>query len=136
MTGNTGPTGPKGNTGDDGQNGCPGPTGPRGETGPTGPKGSFVKTSLGIYEFACLEGARPWFCDIVPFGTPMREKFSAAITGQPIRFTSDDGKHTLVLGVRREFPKFDMPEASEEDRMKSIKFWKGEYRDGVERRFA
>ncbi len=83
---------------------------------------------MGIYEFACLEGARPWFADIIAAGDPLREKFTAAVMpGSIITFASKCGQFDLVLGVRREFPNFDMPEASEEQRAHSVRFWNQEY---------
>lgn len=144
-TGGVGPTGPRGPTGFPGPTGPTGPqgnagatghTGPTGPQGPTGPKGSFVRTSLGIYEFACLEGARPWFADVVQCGDPLREKFGAAISGPAMRFRSADGKHDLVLGVRREFPNFDMPDGDEDDLTTSRKFFGQEYIPGKKRSFS
>lgn len=134
-----GPTGPTGNQGPTGPTGARGPTGAAGATGqqgPTGPKGSFVRTSLGIYEFACIEGTKPWFADIVQCGDPLRERFGAAITGPVMRFRSVDGKHDLVLGVRREFPNFDMPEGDEDDLVKSRQFFSQEYIPGKKRSFS
>lgn len=135
-TGAQGPTGNAGPTGARGPTGMAGPTGPQGQQGPTGatgPKGSFVKTDMGIYEFACVEGARPWFMDVVPHGSPLREKFKAAITGEPLIFTSTSGDYDLILGVRREFPTFDMPEGSEADRLTSVRFFNQEYRPNQKR---
>jgi len=134
-TGATGPTGARGPTGLQGPTGPRGATGVAGPTGATGPKGSFVNTSLGIYEFACIEGSRPWFADIVECGQPLREKFGAAISGPVVRFRSVDGKHDLVLGVRREFPNFDMPEGDEDDLKTSRGFFNQEYVPGKKRSF-
>lgn len=105
-----------------------GATGPQGPPGPTGPKGSFVKTALGIYEFACIEGTRSWFADIVPKGSAARPKFKAAVTGDETRFVSADGSMELVLATRREFPDFDMPERTEAQRRRSVHFWNQEYK--------
>lgn len=137
-TGAMGPTGMRGPTGDMGATGMRGPTGPAGPTGapsmvegppgPTGPKGSFVKTALGIYEFACIEGTRSWFADIVPADAPLRKKFAAAVDpASAVRFASVGGNYELVLAVRREFPDFDMPPASEQQRQHSVRFWNQEY---------
>jgi len=125
--GPAGPTGPIGPIGPTGLTGLSGPTGTVGLTGPTGPKGSFVRTELGVYEFACIEGTKSWFADIIPAGDSLRTKFCAAITGEVIRFRDVTGQFELVLGVRREFPDFDMPEKSEAERLHSIAFWNQEY---------
>lgn len=145
-TGSVGPTGPQGAQGPAGPTGPTGaastvpgpagPTGPQGAQGPTGPKGSFVRTSLGIYEFACIEGARPWFADVVECGQPLREKFGAAIDGPVMRFRSVNGKHDLLLGVRREFPNFDMPDGDEADLTTSRQFFAQEYIPGKKRTFS
>jgi hypothetical protein len=126
--GGTGPIGPTGPMGGTGPIGPTGPGGGMGPTGPTGPKGSFVKTVLGVYEFACIEGARPYFCEIHAKGAPMSAKFAAAVLEETaVRFLSVDGKQELVLAVRREFPEFNMPMASEAQRQHSVKFWNQEY---------
>jgi hypothetical protein len=126
--GGTGPIGGPGPDGMPGPNGGTGPAGGPGPIGPTGPKGSFVKTDLGIYEFACIEGARPWFMDVIKAGSSLDPKFSAAIIDSTeVRFASLCGKFDIVLAVRREFPNWRLPESNDQQRRHSIKFWNGEY---------
>jgi hypothetical protein len=86
-----------------------------------------VKNAHGVYEFACIEGTRPWFCDIIPAGEPLAPKFAAATTNIFSRFRSVCGNFDLVFAVRGEFPSWYLPEASDEQRKHSIAFWAQEY---------
>ena len=122
-SGNKGPSGDKGPTGNIGPTGIRGPTG---DKGPTGPKGSFVKNRFGVYEFACIEGAQPWFMDILPVGYGDAQ-FDAAVIGQVIKFRSECGKFSLKFAVRSEFPDWRMPSGTDEQRDHSIAMWNKEY---------
>lgn len=101
--------------------------GPAGETGPTGPKGSFVKTESGIYELACAEATRPYFFHVQPVGEELPPAFLETITGGVLRFNTSDGLHEMCLGVRREFPTWFMPRATEAQRAHSVEWWGNEY---------
>ena len=99
-------------------------TGPQGIPGPTGPKDSIVKTALGIYAFACIEGSRPWFLDTVPAGDPPRTKFKAAVVPTTImRFRSECGKTDMLIGVRCGMDGWDMPERSAAQMKRASSFW-------------
>lgn len=106
----------------DGVDGTPGEAGPPGEPGP---KDSIVTTDLGTYAFACAEGARPWFLDIVPVNTPPRAKFEAATVGEPLRFRSKDGQFDLLVAVRSDFAEWDMPEKTMKQKQRADAFWGG-----------
>ena len=126
-TGAAGDTGSAGATGATGDTGPTGPTGPTGDTGPAG-KGSFLKTSEGIYEYICIEGARPWWVDMVPAGSPLTPKFAASIEPDTeTRFRSVDGKMDLVLGIKTGFKNWYAADATEEQREHALKFWRQEY---------
>lgn len=120
-TGRTGPTGPASTV--------PGPTGaPSTVPGPTGPKGSFVKNKLGIYEFACIEGTRPWFVDIASIDKHSESpKFNAAVTGEKVTFKSECGGFRMTFAVRNEFPDWHMPEGTDDQRNHSVAMWNKEY---------
>lgn len=123
-----GPQGFQGDQGPQGFDGIQGPQGPHGPQGPEGVKGSFVKTALGIYEFACIEGTRPWFIDIIQANAPLRPRFRAAVDeSSAIRFRSLDDALDLVFAVRADFPDFDMPDGTDAQRNHSIRFWNQEY---------
>jgi len=126
-TGPVGPTGPRGPTGLMGPTGTAGLPGASGPIGPTGPKGSFVKTRLGIYEFACIEGTKAWFADVIEAGEKLRDKFEAATKGITYRFPTSDRRHELVLRANKRFPGFDMPMSTKEQYAHSAKFWNQEY---------
>lgn len=132
-TGPTGPTGPMGPTGAQGPDGNPGTyggdgiAGATGPMGPTGPKGSFVKTESGIYELACAEATRPYFFHVQKVGESIPPAFLETITGDVLRFATIDGKHEMCLGVRREFPTWFMPRATEAQRAHSVEWWGNEY---------
>ncbi len=133
--GRTGPTG-RGYTGPTGF-GVTGPTGRpgsattgaqgiQGPPGPTGPKDSIVQTPRGIFAFACIEGARPWFVDIVAADADLRGKFAAAVLPETaVRFRSACGKFDLVAAVRQGFEQWDMPERSAEQMARATRFWGG-----------
>lgn len=115
----TGPTGTAGATGTRGQ------TGVAGRTGPTGPKDSVVKNDLGIYRFACIEGAEPWFVDIKEKGAQDDPRFSAAVGANKITFLSKCGKYEMVVAARRDAPSgWRMPKASEQEREHARRFWR------------
>ena len=126
-----GPTGPQGPAGPTGPASIvPGPTGPQGLQGPTGPagKGSFVKTTAGIYEYICIEGARPWWVDMVPTGAPLTPKFAASIEPDTeTRFRSTDGSMELVFGIKTGFKNWYAADATEAQRDHAMKFWSQEY---------
>ncbi len=124
-----GAPGTNGSTGLPGGPGGPGPPGPTGNPGNAGPPGkaspkdSVVQTSEGIYAFAVVEGARPWFIDIIPAGTEPDAKFLAAVTGELVRFNSKCGKFDLVLGVQAEYPDWRMPDKTLQQKQKANAFW-------------
>jgi len=121
------PGGPPGPPGDPGPAGPPGPSegppGPQGEPGPPGPKDSVVQTASGIYAFACVEGARPWFIDIVPAGSEARQKFQDATEGEEMRFSSQCGKFDLVFRIRRGYGDWLMPTKNTEQMVRANHFW-------------
>lgn len=126
-TGPTGPTGAAGAAGATGPTGGVGPTGPQGPTGPPG-KGSFVETALGIYELICIEGARPWFVDIVPAGARLHPKFEATISPSTVvRFPSSDGRHELVFGVKPKFEGWYLEDSNRAQLEHARRFWGQEY---------
>jgi hypothetical protein len=144
LTGPTGPTGPasivpgptgaQGPTGPMGPSGAastvPGPTGPPGIAGPTGPagKGSFVETPLGIYEFICIEGTRPWFVEMVPAGAPLPAKYEAAVMPDTqVRFASTDGKHELVFAIKPGFRDWYLADSNRKQMEHARRFWGQEY---------
>ena len=124
-TGPTGATGGPGPGGPDGQPGEPGPIGPdgpEGPIGPPGPKDSIVTTELGTYAFACTEGTRPWFIDVVPHGLMPSERFLAAVEERGIvRFPGLS--HDLVMGIRRGFADWVNPSKTEEQKQRADHFW-------------
>lgn len=125
-TGPDGPPGPAGPAGDPGPIGPPGPEGPTGPTGPTGPDGptgppgpkdSILQTpSFGLRRFACIEGSKAWLIDLRPNGYGCNEVFLDAVQpGSLAHFTSDCGRTTLWLGLRRDIPNWETPEATPEE---------------------
>ncbi len=123
-TGPTGPTGPAGlSQGSTGPTGEAGITGPDGPPGPDGPKDSILKTPLGIYAFACLEGAEAWFVDIVPRGTSPCIRFSMATSGPITRLPSRCGRWDLIFATDRRHQGWRMPEKTPEQRQKAVAFW-------------
>jgi hypothetical protein len=124
--GTPGTNGNPGNPGTPGLNGEPGDPGPVGEPGlpgPPGPKDSVVQTPSGIYAFACVEGARPWFIDIVESGARTRQKFHDATEVDEVRFKSECGKFDLVFAVRRGMNEWLMPEKTTEQMARANHFW-------------
>lgn len=133
-TGPVGPTGPAGMsitgppgisvTGPAGAPGAdstvPGPTGP---TGPMGPKDSIVQTEAGIYAFACMEASRPMFFELVRAGEAASAKFLAAVIGVPLRFRSACGRSELLLGIRKGFGEWEMPEKTGAEMERAKRFW-------------
>ena len=125
-TGPVGPTGPPGIsvTGPAGAPGegstVPGPTGP---TGPMGPKDSIVQTEAGIYAFACMEASRPMFFELVRAGEAASAKFLAAVIGVPLRFRSACGRSELLLGIRKGFGEWEMPEKTGAEMERAKRFW-------------
>ncbi len=124
-----GTEGNPGSPGDPGDPGGPGPQGPTGQPGPTGPPGenspkdSVVQTFEGIYAFAVIEGARPWFLDTVPAGAEPDAKFLAAVTGELVRFSSKCGKFDLVFGKQADHPDWRMPDKTPQQKQKANAFW-------------
>lgn len=86
-----------------------------------------MKTASGIYELACMEMTRPFFGHIRHVAEEIPKKFLDAVTGNLFRFPSNDGQHELCLAVRAEFPDWLMPEANEQQRVHSVRFWNQEY---------
>ena len=132
-TGITGPTGMRGPTGTQGPTGLRGPTGTQGSTGgrgpsgPTGPKGSFIRTQEGrFFEVACIEGAQPWCVDILPVGA-RDERFMAVTTGEAVKFRSVCGRFEMQVALNRNFKGWRLPEANEEQFVRSRDFWAQEY---------
>jgi hypothetical protein len=82
-----------------------------------------VKTEMGIYAFACTEGARPWFIDIVPSGAGMNPKHAAATDGNSVRFKSECGGFDLILAVRKEYSDWYMPSKTPQEMEKANGFW-------------
>jgi len=113
-----GPTGPAGSPGADST--VPGPTGP---TGPMGPKDSIVQTEAGIYAFACMEASRPMFFELVRAGEAASAKFLAAVIGVPLRFRSACGRSELLLGIRKGFGEWEMPEKTGAEMERAKRFW-------------
>lgn len=75
-----------------------------------------------------MEATRPIFCEVVAHGARVSEKFAAAIIpDSAVRFTNDAGTHDLVLGIRTEFPTWEMPEKTAEQMKKSRNFWAKEH---------
>lgn len=132
-TGDPGPTGPTGDPGvagppgPDGPPGPPGPSGDPGSAGPPGPKDSIVETILGIYAFACVEAARPYFFEIVPAHKQPSRKFLAAVRKESlVRFRSTSGLCDLVLGVRADIKgDWNMPAKTRKQLEKNLK-WRRE----------
>lgn len=98
----------------------PGPTGP---TGPMGPKDSIVQTEAGIYAFACMEASRPMFFELVRAGEAASAKFLAAVIGVPLRFRSACGRSELLLGIRKGFGEWEMPEKTGAEMERAKRFW-------------
>jgi hypothetical protein len=138
MVGGEGLVGPKGDPGDPGDPGAngdpgdpglngdpgfPGEPGPKGDPGDPGPKDSVVQTNSGIYAFACTEGTRPWFIDIVPTGKQTSQKFFDATCTKETRFLSACGEFELVFAVRQGFNEWYMPEKTTEQMARANHFW-------------
>jgi hypothetical protein len=82
-----------------------------------------VKTREGIYAFACAEGSRPWFFEVVPPGEDMSRKFLAAVEKTSLlTFTADQG-HKLVMGIRRGFMSWNLPEKTAKEMKRANDFW-------------
>jgi hypothetical protein len=94
-----------------------------GDPGPPGPKDSVVSTSEGIYAFAVTEGTRPWFLDIVPAGTSLEKRYSAAICEETARFRSTCGSFDLVFGIQADYPDWHLPSKTEEQMNAAKSFW-------------
>lgn len=118
--GDPGPPGPTGPDGPTGPSGGPGPDGP---PGPPGPKDSVVSTSEGIYAFAVTEGTRPWFIDIVPSGSSLEKRYSAAICEETARFRSTCGSFDLVFGIQADYPEWHLPSKTEHQMNTAKQFW-------------
>lgn len=122
--GTQGTQGPQGATGPIGANGSRGPQGDRGSIGPTGPKDSIVETTMGIYAFACIEGARPWFVDITPSGKDSSNpKFEAAVAKNVVQFKSICGGFVMSVGVRKGFEDWNMPEKNRKQMDHMVASW-------------
>lgn len=129
--GGVGPPGEPGNPstepgppGIPGAPGEPGGVGPPGEPGPPGPKDSIIMNELGIYAFACSEGTRPWFFEIVKRGSRPTKKFIAAVEkGTITRFKSSNGRKELIFGVRKGYKNWVNPEKSVAQMRQANKFW-------------
>lgn len=131
--GTNGTNGTPGTPGTPGTNGTPGAdgaTGPQGPQGDPGPKGSFVKNEEGIYEFACVEASRPYFFHVRRMTEALPKKFIAAVGPDVIEFESRDKRFVLALGIRREYPDWIMPHATEQQYRHSRRFWQQEYIPG------
>lgn len=121
-TGPTGATGGPGPGGPDGQPGEPGPIGPDGPEGPPGPKDSIISNELGTYAFACVEGTRPWFVDVVPHGQQASERFMAAVEMHGIvRITGLS--HDVIFGVRRGYASWRNPDKTTDQKQRADNFW-------------
>jgi hypothetical protein len=124
-----GPPGPEGPPGPIGPSGPTGPEGPIGEPGqdggpgPPGPKDSVVQTASGIYAFACVEGTRPWFIDMVKAGAQTSQKYFDATCTKEVRFRSECGELDLVFSVRRGFDGWFMPEKTPDEMSRANNFW-------------
>jgi len=121
--GSNGDPGDPGTPGNPGDPGTPGGPGPKGDPGDPGPKDSVVQTQSGIYAFACTEGTRPWFIDIVPTGKQTSQKFFDATCTKETRFLSACGEFELVFAVRQGFNDWYMPEKTTEQMARANHFW-------------
>lgn len=132
--GPTGPMGPAGPAGPTGPAGPAGPTGGTGPPGPTGPKGSFLVTKFGVHEIACMEATRVLAVDVIAHGSRLNPIYEDMVVAKTVaRFVSEDGGIDLVVGVRKDFEKFHLPQSNERQRQHSIKFWAQEYLPKMER---
>lgn len=114
--GQPGQPGNPGNNGTNGEPGEPGTPGADGMPGPPGPPGeklAIVKTELGIYAFACMEGTGVWFYDVVDRGEPAHPRFLEATEGDELRFLTSDGKKELVMRTRKGYMGWNMPDRTQ-----------------------
>lgn len=123
INGDPGPVGPPGVDGPPGGVGEPGPPGDTGPEGPPGPKDSIVKTSQGIYAFACAEADRPYFFSIVRTGEKLSDRFKAAVNGPLVRFRSTDNSYELCLALDARYPGWCNPDKTEEQLHRASAFW-------------
>lgn len=107
----------------------PGPPGPPGDPGPTGPSGEpGVKDSIlplpdGTFRrVAVIEGPMAWLMDVVPVGVSMREPLaSAAIEIGRVPFA--DGRHELIVALRKDLAHWYAPTATAEQYENHIANW-------------
>jgi hypothetical protein len=125
--GPTGPTGSDGGPGPPGGPGEPGPAGPTGPDGPPGPKDSIVKTSQGIYAFACAEADRPYFFTVVRTGEAPSDRFKAAVLGPLVRFRSADNSFELCLALDARYLGWCNPDKTEAEMLRASSFWAQAY---------
>lgn len=111
--GQPGANGENGIPGTDGEPGSPGADGMPGPPGPPGEKLAIVKTDLGIYAFACMEGTGVWFYDVVERGEPAHPRFLEATEGDELRFLTSDGKKELVMRTRKGYMGWNMPDRTQ-----------------------
>lgn len=123
MNGLPGDPGPPGGPGTPGPPGPTGDPGPGGGPGPPGPKDSIVRTSEGIYAFACTESDEPFFFTIVRSGEELSAKFRAATRGNVIRFRSTDNSFELCFARDARYPGWKNPDKTEEQYQRAKHFW-------------
>jgi hypothetical protein len=75
-----------------------------------------------------MEATRVLAVDMIPHGSRLNPIYEDMVVSKTIaKFVSEDGGIDLVIGVRKDFEKFHLPQSNERQRQHSIKFWSGEY---------
>lgn len=123
LPGTDGLPGPDGLPGADGLPGEDGLDGSDGLPGLPGPKDSIIKLENSFRRFAVLEGPQAWLMDIVPAEASPREPFMEATNGFILRFRSEDAKHDLLLGLRKDFQSWYAPSATEQEYLNHLANW-------------
>lgn len=82
-----------------------------------------MKTSQGIYAFACTEADRPYFFTVVRTGEKPSDRFKAAVNGPLIRFRSADNTYELCLALDARYPGWCNPDKTEEQLHRASSFW-------------
>jgi len=123
LPGTDGLPGLPGLPGGDGIDGLPGLPGTDGLPGLPGPKDSIIKLENSFRRFAVLEGPQAWLMDIVPAKSSPREPFMEATNGFILRFRSEDAKHDLLLGLRKDFQSWYAPFATDQEYLNHLANW-------------
>lgn len=82
-----------------------------------------MKTSEGIYAFACTESDEPFFFTVVRTGEAPPAKFTAAIYGKIIRFRSADNSFELCLARDARYPGWKSPDKTHAQFHQAATFW-------------